>query len=183
VKPVADTDRVCLGVVVGAQGVRGEVRIKAFTEDPLDVDAYGPVTDEPGEKTLRLSVRGRAKGAVVARIDGIADRNAAEALKGTLLYVPRDRLPEPENADTFYHADLVGLEARTPDGAPLGAVVAVFDHGAGDVLDILRVDGKPASVPFTKAVVPEVNLAEGYLVVDWSEGPDDAEMPRGGENE
>jgi len=183
VKPVADTHRVCLGVIVGAQGVRGEVRIKTFTENPMDVDAYGPVTDEPGAKTLRLSVRGQAKGVVVARVDGVSDRNAAEALKGTMLYVSRDRLPEPEDAETFYHADLVGLAARAPDGGPLGQVVAVFDHGAGDILDIRGADGKLASVPFTKAAVPQVNLTEGYLVVDWSEGPDEADEPHGGDNE
>lgn len=181
-KPVADTSRVCLGVIVGAQGIRGEVRIKPFTAEPEDVGAYGPVTDEPGEKTLRLSVRGRAKGAVVARIDGIADRNAAEALKGTMLFVARSRLPEPEDEETFYHADLVGLEAKAPDGALLGQVVAVFDYGAGDILDIRRADGSLASVPFTRAAVPEVNLAGGWLTVDWSEGPDDGDA-RGGENE
>lgn len=170
VKPDTDGSRVCLGVVVGAQGIKGEVRIKAFTARPEDVGAYGPVSDQPKERSFRLTVRGLAKGAVVAKIDGVADRNAAEALKGVALYVDRDRLPEPEDEDTFYHADLIGLAVEAPDGAPLGRVAAVFDHGAGDVLDIRGTDGRMVSVPFTKAVVPLVDVTAGRIVVAMPEG-------------
>lgn len=166
----ADTDRVCLGVIVGAQGIRGEVRIKAFTAEPEDVGAYGPLSDQPGTRRFSLTVRGMAKGVVVAKLDGVTDRNAAEALKGTELYVSRASLPAPEDEDTFYHADLIGLRAENPAGEAIGKVTAVFDHGAGDVLDLRLNDGRLVAVPFTKAAVPVVDVAGGRIVVVIPEG-------------
>jgi 16S rRNA processing protein RimM len=165
-----DDRRICLGVIVGAQGIKGDVRIKSFTADPGDVGAYGLLSDQPGTRSFRVTVRSLTKGAVVAKVEGVADRNAAEALKGTALYVDRERLPEPEDEDTFYHADLIGLRAEAPDGVPLGRVEAVFDHGAGDVLDIRQTDGRTVSVPFTKAVVPQVDVTAGRIVVAIPEG-------------
>ncbi len=174
--------RVCLGVIVGPQGIRGEVRIKAFTADPEDVGAYGPVADKAGARSFSLKVRGQAKGVVIAAIQGVADRNAAEALKGTELYVDRARLPAPDDEDTFYHADLVGLAAEDPEGQPIGRVVGVFDHGAGDVIDIRGGDGKAVTVPFTKAVVPVVDVPGGRIVVAMPEGlRDDGRRPEGDE--
>lgn len=154
--------RVCVGAVVGAHGVRGAVRIKSFTEVPADLAGYGPVESEAG-KRFGLKVVGEVKGLVIARLDGIADRNAAEALKGARLYVPRDRLPETEE-DEFLYSDLVGLKAEGPDGAPLGTVRGVADFGAGEVLDIAGPDGA-FMVPFTKADVPVVDVAGGRVVV------------------
>ena len=177
----SDNDRVCLGVIVGAQGIKGEVRIKPFTAEPEDVGAYGPLYDEPGTNSFRLAVRGMAKGAVVAKIKGVEDRNAAEALKGTKLFVSRDRLPEPEDEDTFYHADLIGLSAEAPDGAPLGRVAAVFDHGAGDILDIRGLDGRVISVSFTKAVVSLVDVSGGRVVVAIPAGLIGGDEPAGDE--
>lgn len=175
-------DRVCLGVIVGAQGVRGEVRIKPFTAEPADVGAYGPVSDKGAARTFDVKVRGQAKGVVIAALKGVLDRNAAEALKGTELYVDRARLPAPDDEDTFYHADLVGLAAEDADGKPVGQVAAVFDHGAGDVLDIRLADGKLITVPFTKAVVPVVDLAAKRIVVAMPEGLiDDGTKPVGDE--
>jgi len=158
--------KVCLGVVTGARGLAGEVKVKSFTADPLDLDAYGPVTDETGQREFRLRVAGTAKDQLLVRIDGVRDRTAAEALKGVQFYVARDALPEPDE-DEFYHADLIGLTAELADGSgTLGRVKAVHDFGAGDVLEVDRPDGSPVLVPFTRAVVPSVDLKAKRLTVD-----------------
>jgi len=162
-------DRICLGVVVGPHGVKGAVKIKAFTERPEQIAAYGPLGDDHGGGRFELTLVGPAKGGVVARIAGIEDRDAAAALKGRRLYVARGALPAPEDAEQYYHADLIGLAAERPDGTPLGRVRAVHDFGAGDVLELDLADpGKRGTVmvPFTRAVVPTVDLAAGRLVVD-----------------
>lgn len=151
--------QVCVGAIVGAHGVRGQVRIKSFTADPADIDAYGPVTSEDGTRRFKLKVTGEAKGLLIARLEGVADRDAAEALRGTKLFVPRDRLPDPEE-DEFFYSDLVGLRAETEDGTVLGIVRGVADFGAGEVLDV-----GPFMVPFTKADVPVVDIAGGRVVV------------------
>lgn len=157
--------QVCLGEITGAHGVKGEVRIRSFAARAEDVAAYGPLADETGARTFEIKVTGQARGAVLAHIKGVADRNAAEALKGTRLYVGRDRLPKPE-AEEFYHADLVGLEATRPDGTRFGRVVAVQNFGAGDVLEIAPEDGPSFYAPFTADAVPVVDLAHGRLVID-----------------
>jgi 16S rRNA processing protein RimM len=165
--PVAAVRRVCVGVVTGAHGVRGAVRIKSFTAEPSDVGCYGPVEDENGERRFRLRVIGSAKGVLIARATGVSDRNAAEALQGLRLYLPRAALPPPAE-DEYYHADLIGLAVELADGTAIGHVRAVHDFGAGaDTLDIERPAGHlPAMVPFTRAVVPVVDLAGGRLVIN-----------------
>jgi 16S rRNA processing protein RimM len=154
-----------VGVIVGAHGVRGAVRVKPFTAEPASVGAYGPVEDEAGTRRFELRVVGEGKGVVIATMKGVEDRNAAEALRGLRLYVARAALPAPA-ADEFYHADLIGLEAVTPAGVPLGRVRAVHDFGAGDSLELDLATGGTLLVPFTKAAVPEVDVAVGRLVVD-----------------
>ena len=161
--------RICVGVITGAQGVRGAVRIKSFTAVPEDVAAYGPVADEAGERSFALRAVGKAKGVVVATIAGIVDRDAAERLKGMRLYVARDRLPAP-GEEEYYHADLIGLAALLRDGTPLGRGRAVHDYGACDSLEVARENGGTVMVPFTRAVVPEVDLAAGRLVIDPPDG-------------
>ncbi|MBY0430480.1 MAG: ribosome maturation factor RimM, partial [Rhodospirillales bacterium] len=145
-------DRVCVGVVVGAHGIKGQLRIKSFTADPMDIAAYGPVFDDNG-RPLTLTVTGETKGVVIGILKGITDRNAAEALKGAKLHVPRSALPETRE-DEFYHADLIGLAVETFEGARLGTVAAIYDFGAGDVLELKQDDGGMRMLPFTRAVVP-----------------------------
>jgi len=167
-------ERVCLGVMVGAHGVRGLVKVKSFTEDPADVAAYGPVSDAAGHRHWRLEVTGQAKGVVLVRIQGVTDRDAAQALHGTRLYVERAALPALEEAETFYHADLIGLRVEDGDGRNLGTVRAVENYGAGDVLDVAGPDGQSFLLAFTRAAVPLVDLAGGRLV---AAPPDEVVVP------
>lgn len=162
----AGTKRVCLGVVTGAHGVRGLVRVKPFTAEPAAVAAYGAVVGDGGSRELTLVVVGQAgKGDVLVRVSGITNRTAAEALKGTRLFVPRDRLPAPVDGDEFYQADLIGLAAVDRDGSAFGTVRAVHNFGAGDVLEVTGTDGTSVMLPFTKDVVPTVEIAAGRVVV------------------
>ncbi len=157
--------RVLMGVITGAHGVRGLVRVKSFTAEPDDIAAYGPLEDERGARSFTLERVGAAKGVLLMRLDGVSDRNAAEALKGVRLYLPRAALPEP-GEDEYYHADLIGLTAVLRDGTALGRVRAVHDYGAGDSLEVERPDRSVVIVPFTAAIVPEVDIKSGRLVVD-----------------
>jgi len=167
----AKRERILLGRVAGAHGIRGEVLIRTFTERPEDIAAYGPL-DDGGGRTFKIeTVRSTPKGAV-ARIAGIGDRNAAEMLKGAQLYVDRDRLPAPDEGE-FYHADLIGLAAVDAEGRPLGEIVGVHNYGAGDLLELrLAGSGKTELVAFTEAVVPEVDLAVRRVVVLLPGGED-----------
>jgi len=155
--------RVCVGAITGARGLKGEVRIKSFTAEPEDVVAYGPVSDKAGRRRFDIRITGRAKGTLVARLAGVDDRDAAEALKGTELYVPRAALPAPE-AGAYYHADLVGLRVATADGAELGTVKAVHNFGAGDVIELTGKDSPGAMLPFAAGMVT-VDLNAGRITV------------------
>ncbi|CCG08740.1 ribosome maturation factor RimM [Pararhodospirillum photometricum] len=162
------SDRLLVGVIVGAHGVRGLVRVKAFTEDEHTLAAHGPLTDENGQRTFTLTPRNRVKGAVLCAVAGVADRTAAEGLKGTRLYLERAALPRDTlDEDEFFLADLVGLRVERTGGEILGVVRAVENFGAGDVLDVLLPDQRRSvMLPFTRAVVPVVDVAGGRLVVD-----------------
>ncbi len=155
--------RVCIGVVVGAHGVKGAVRVKSFTERPGDIAAYGPVEDEPGRRRFALRAVGEGRGSVLVEIDGVGDRDAALALKGTRLFVPRAALPAA-GEDEFYPGELVGLRAELGDGTQLGPVTGVFDFGAGDLIEVTGPTGAML-LPFTRAAVPLVDLAAGRVVV------------------
>jgi 16S rRNA processing protein RimM len=162
--PSPDT-RVLLGEIVGVHGVQGQIRVRAHTVDPLDVAAYGPLTAEPGGRTLKLESLREAKGGVViARVPGVTDRDAAAALRGLRLYVARSAMPAPEEEE-FYYSDLEGLRADLVDGGLLGRVRRVVNYGAGDLLEIDR-EGGSVLVPFTRAAVPTVDVAGGRVVVD-----------------
>jgi 16S rRNA processing protein RimM len=158
-------DQVCVGVVVGVHGVKGTVRIKCYTTEPTGLAAYGPVSDEQGTRRFAIEVLGVSRGAVLAHLSGIKDRDAADALRGLRLYVPRAALPATKE-DEFYHADLVGLPVETRDGQRLGTVRAVHNFGAGDILELRADGGRELMLPFSDAVVPAVDLAAGRIIAD-----------------
>lgn len=166
VRGAAGAGRVCVGAVSGAHGVRGAVRIRSFTAEPAGVAAYGPVSDESGERVFDVRVRSVRDGTAIADLSGVDGRDAADALRGERLYVPRAVLPPPGDGE-FYHADLLGLSAERADGSALGTVVAVIPAGDGSVLEIDPGDGRAAVlVPFTARAVPEVDVAAGRAVVE-----------------
>lgn len=159
-------DRICVARIGAAHGIRGEVKLWSFTEDPAAVATYGPLETEDGTRRFEIEALRAVKDQFVARIAGIADRDTAEALRNTDLYVPRDRLPKIVEADTFYHADLIGLSAVTADGAQIGTVHALHNFGAGDIIEIMPPGGgEPVMLPFNNATVPKIDLAAKQIVV------------------
>lgn len=170
-------DRILVARFGAAHGIRGEVRVKAFTETADALIAYSPLETRDGRRFTVTAVRPAGE-VVIARVSEIADRNAAERLANLDLFAPRARIAPPEDEDDFLHADLIGLACISPAGETLGTVVAVHDFGAGAMLDMAR-SGRPnVFVPFTKLVVPVVDIAGGRLVVDAPVGLlDDEERP------
>ncbi len=171
-----DNRRVLLGVVAGAHGIRGEVVVRSYTDAPADIAAYGPLGDAAGTRLVKLRVvRVTAKG-VIARVEGVSDRNAAEALKGLELYVDRAALP-PADEDEYYHADLIGMTVIDADGRDVGTVVAIQNFGAGDLLEY-RLEGQKRTelLPFNAAFVPNVDLAAGRVTIA-PPPPDDEPSP------
>jgi 16S rRNA processing protein RimM len=159
------SSRVLLGRIAGAHGIRGEVLIKTFTAAPEDIGAYGPLSDVAGARAFRIAHARSTQKGVVARIEGVSDRNAAEALRGVDLYIARERLPAAPEGE-FYHVDLVGLDAVDPQGNAVGEIVAAHNFGAGDLLEVRLIgSGKTELLPFTDAVVPEVDLVARRVVV------------------
>lgn len=163
-------DKVCIGAIAGAFGVRGEVRLKSFAAVPEDIAAYGPLYTEDGETRFDVTLTGQTKGALVGRLSGVPTKEVADRLRGVRLYVDRAKLPETED-DEYYHADLIGLDVFDTGGAALGKVKAVLNHGASDLLEIDRADGgATALLPFTQEAVPTVDLIAGRIVADPPEG-------------
>jgi 16S rRNA processing protein RimM len=160
-----DADLVLLGEIGAAQGLKGEVRLRSYTQEPADIARYGPLQDETGAHAVHIEhVRIMPK-ALIARIRGVTTREAAEALNGTKLYLPRARLPARED-DEWYVADLIGLEAVDTAGTPLGKVVAVHNFGASDIIEVAPASGEGnLLVTFTEVSVPEVDIANRRLVV------------------
>jgi len=149
--------------VAGAFGVRGEVRITTFTEDPMALGAFKALLRQDGAPALTLTSARPVKGGVVARAKEIETREQAEAARGLRLFIPREALPAPEE-DEFYLADLIGAVVETPAGERLGEVKSVQDFGAGDLLEVQPASGASWWLPFTRDNVPEVKLAEGRLI-------------------
>jgi 16S rRNA processing protein RimM len=158
-------NRVLVAQIGAAHGLRGEVRLRSFTAEPMAVKDYGALESEDGAQAFTIEALRPGKDALIARLAGIADRTAAERLRNVKLYLPRARLPAPE-PDEFYHADLIGLAAVATDGRALGTVVALQNFGAGDLIELERPDGATELLPFTKAVVPEVDVAGRRIVID-----------------
>ncbi len=185
--PGPEQRRVCVGAIAGAFGVRGEARLKSFCADAEAIAAYGPLSTEDGGRSFTVQITRPVKGGLAARLSGVDTREEAEALKGTRLYADRTRLPALPD-DEFYHADLIGLTVIDTGGAELGRVTAVHDHGAGDLLEIATPHGKSVLIPFTRAVVPTVDLAAGRIVADppagmFTEGTSAQTPPGGAERE
>ncbi len=158
-------DRVCVGAIAGAFGVRGAVRLKSFCAEPEAIAGYGPLWTEDGARSFTVTLDRPVAGGLAARLSGVETREAADALRGLRLYADRAALPATDE-DEYYHADLIGLSVQDTGGAPLGRVAAVLNHGAGDILEIRRAGAEPLLLPFTRAVVPTVDLAAGRIVAD-----------------
>lgn len=164
--PVAKSDRVCVGAIAGAFGVKGEVRLKSFCSSPEDIAAYGPLWSEDGSRCYSVKLTRPVTGGLGARLSGVATKEEGDALKGVTLWADRDRLPSLPD-DEFYHADLIGLEVFDTGGAPLGRVRAIQNFGASDILEI-HAPGRKSTLmlPFTRAAVPTVDLKARRIVAD-----------------
>ena len=156
-----------MGVFGAPQGVRGEIRVKSLTGEPSAIGAYGPLTNKGRTRMFAFeSLRPLKDDLLVARVTGILSREAAEAFKGVEIFARRDQLPAPDE-DEFYYEDLVGLEAVDAAGGPIGRVVSLMNHGAGDVLEIVPADGgETLLLPFTKSVAPRIDFAAGRFVIE-----------------
>jgi 16S rRNA processing protein RimM len=160
---------VLLGEIVRAHGIAGEVKLRSFTASPRDLARYGTLADGKGRSFRLASLREAGEGLLIGRIDGVTDRNAAEALKGVSLYVARDALPEGEDGDDVFAADLVGLRVVDQVGIAIGEIVAVQNFGAGDLLEVKRPGARmTALLPFDSHVV--VGIGDGAMIIDASEG-------------
>jgi 16S rRNA processing protein RimM len=158
--------RIRVARIGAAHGVRGEFKLWSFTQDPMAVARYGPLETEDGAQRFEIETLRPAKGFMVARLKGVADRDAATKLCNLELFVARDKLPPIEEDDTYYHADLVGMTAITPLGAPLGNVTAIHNFGAGDLVEIATTaGGEPLLLPFTESVVTEIDAALRQITV------------------
>ena len=168
---------VLMGRFGAPHGVRGEIRLQSFTAEPLSIAAYGPLFDKSGARRFVLeSAREQGREMLVVSVEGVGDRDAAQRLSGTELYLPRDCLPAPE-ADEYYLADLIGLRVESAEGVELGQVIALRNFGAGDILEARpQGGGESQFYPFTKALAPIVDVAGGRIVVVVTESPEsDAE--------
>ena len=160
-------DLVCVGAIAGSFGVKGEVRLKSFCAEPAAISIYAPLSDESGN-SYDVKITRTIKNGLAARLSGVSSKESADALKGTRLFAPRDRLPELDD-DEFYHADLLGMAVLDTGGTKLGSVKAVLNHGAGDLLEVNTGQGV-VILPFSLAVVPTVDLAGRRIVVDPPDG-------------
>ncbi|MHC2277049.1 16S rRNA processing protein RimM [Bradyrhizobium diazoefficiens] len=155
---------VCVARIGAAIGVRGAVKLWTFTEDPFAIKRYGPLLSKDGKRQFEVTQAREAKDHLVATFKGVTTRDEAERLNGIELYVAREKLPATDE-DEYYHTDLIGLAAVTTDGEPLGRVLAIHNFGAGDIIEIAPPKGTSLLLPFSNAVVPEVDVAGGRVVV------------------
>ena len=160
------SDLIPVGAIAGAYGVRGELRVKSYCAVPEDIERYSPLFTEDRAQEYALAILRPIKNGFAARIPQVATKEKADALRGTVLYAERSKLPSLPD-DEFYHADLIGLEVYDTGGVLLGRVKTVQNHGADDLLE-LKLAGQSATVflPFTRAAVPTVDLAAGRIVAD-----------------
>jgi 16S rRNA processing protein RimM len=158
--------KICVARLGAPHGVRGEIRLWPLTQAPMAVADYGPLETQDGARRFEIETLRAAKDHLVARLKGINDRDAAEKLRNLELYVPRERLPPLDDADTYYHSDLIGLDAVSADGTQIGTVRALHNFGAGDLIEITPVgSGEAVMLPFTEITVPKIDLAAKQVVV------------------
>jgi 16S rRNA processing protein RimM len=162
---MSKSDLVCLGMITSPHGIQGAVKVHVYTEFPEDLTAYGDLQDTKGRFYKILSLRVVSPTTVVITIDGVKDRNAAELLRRTNLYIPRDHLPEPEEEE-YYYTDLEGLIVENIKGDIIGKVRSVQNYGAGDFLEIINDENQIFTLPFSKQAVPHVLVSEGKLIID-----------------
>lgn len=171
--------QICVARIGAPHGVRGAVKLWTFTQEPLAVMRYGPLATKDGARTFEIADAREARDHLVARLKGIATREDAQRVNGVELYVPREKLPPPDDGE-YYHADLIGLAAVSVAGEPIGRVTAIHNFGAGDIIEIAPPDGPTLLLPFTDAVVPSVDLNAGHVVIEMpqeieGDGPDHPE--------
>ncbi len=164
-----DDKSLCIAVVTGAHGVHGNLRLKAFTQDPLAILGYKAMKTEAGESYKVKNARVHKADSIIVKFEDVTTRDKAEAMKGTKLYIQRSELPDLEEEE-FYHADLVGLKVHDLSGKCIGNVTALHNFGAGDLLEIvIGENSDPQMISFTKVYVPEINIKAGHVVVDMTQ--------------
>lgn len=170
-------DKICLGAIVGVHGIKGEVKVKCFSENEKNLVRYGILSNETGDKNFDLKITGHSKDLLRVKIKGVDDRNTAETLIGTGLYIKRELLPVLAE-DEFYHTDLIGLKAQNKEGEVVGEVNALYNFGAGDLIEIKLADGSLEVLPFTESFVPVVNIKENFIIVEMMQFAADEEEER-----
>ena len=154
---------ISLGTIATAHGIRGEVKLRSFTADPYDITSYGPLSDKTG-KQYNITVTGGTKDALIARIEGVTTRDAAEALRNTELFVARDALPETDEHE-YYHADLIGIKLSLESGEAFGTITGVHNFGAGDLVAVMLASGEEELLPFSKATFPNFDIKKGMGII------------------
>ena len=167
-------EKVCLGAIVGVHGIRGEVKVKSFSDDERHLIRYGALSNESGDRTFDVKIVGHSKELLRVKIKGVDDRNTAETLIGTGLYVNRDVLPKLDDEE-YYHTDLIGLEARLQNGDAIGSVNAIYNFGAGDLIELKLKDGQLEMLPFTKQFVPVIDVKNHFIIVEMIDFAEDEE--------
>ena len=155
---------ILLGTVTAPHGIKGEVKIRTYTEIPENITAYGPLTDKSGQKSFTVKIIRVSDDHLIARIDGITTRNDSEKLRGQELYVPRSRLPAPAESE-YYIEDLVGLEVRTESGAIVGTILSVQDFGAGHIVETTASDDDKKMIAFNSDNFPVIDVAKGFVIL------------------
>ena len=156
--------RICVARIGAAHGVRGEVKLWSFTQDPMAVLHYGQLSTKDGARQFEVARARVAKDHLVAVLKGVTTREDAERVNGIELFISRDKLPAADDGE-YYHADLIGLRAIDAQGEAVGQVLAIHNFGAGDIIEIAPLQGSSLLLPFTNAVVPTVNITAGHVVI------------------
>lgn len=156
--------------IVGVHGIKGMVKLKTFSSNPEGLADYAPLCDSEGNPSLTILSVKQHGSTWLATLEGVSDRSAAEKLRGTRLYIPRARLPDITQENTYYHADLIGLAAKFPDGRDMGRIASVANFGAGDLLEIKPLNGTSFFVPFTNKNVPEIDIERKLAIIDPPDG-------------